>query len=145
MAGKTAFNAGVGLGECGVDREWLTALMPRIDPTTIEVRQAPRWFMALWARGIVAVAMPWAIYLTPAMMQRYNAGAEPQRMGTLLVHELAHIEQVKRLGVVRHVLQYVSDYLRARLRGRRHWDAYRQIRLEVEARSIAQLVMAGPQ
>lgn len=110
----------------------------------VTVREAPAWFRALWAKGIVAVAMPWAVYFTPAMMDRYESGAEPHRVGRLLVHELAHIEQVRRLGIVRHAFQYIGDYVRGRLRRRGHWESYRGIRLEVEARGVAALVTEGP-
>ena len=45
------------------------------------------------------------------MMDRYEAATEPRRLGRLLVHELAHIEQFRRLGALRHVGQYAFDYL----------------------------------
>lgn len=133
-----------GLAATGVDPQWLGGVLPRVDPAQITVREAPRWFRALWAKGIVAVAMPWAIYMTPAMLDRYEAGAEPKRLGQLLVHELAHIDQYRRLGGARHVAQYTSDYVRGRLRRLGHWEAYRSIRLEVEARDIAALVQERP-
>ena len=138
------FLAKDGLAATGVDQEWLARMLPRIDTGTIKVREAPRWFMRLWARGIVAVATPWGIFFTPAMMDRYQSGAEPWRLGRLLVHELTHMEQLARLGVLRHSVQYAYDYLKGRVGRRGHWDAYRAIRLEVEARSVAKLVMAGP-
>lgn len=124
----------------GVDQDWLAGVLPRVDPSQVVVREAPRWFRALWAKGIVAVAMPWAIYMTPAMMDRYEAAAEPRRLGQLLVHELTHIEQLRRLGRTRHVVQYTGDYLKGRLQRRGHWEAYHSIRLEVEARQVAELV-----
>lgn len=101
--------------------------------------------MRLWATGIVAVAMPWGIYFAPAMMDRFESGAEPLRNGRLLVHELTHMEQVKRDGTLRHGAAYLYDYLRGRLARRGHWNAYTSIRAEVEARNVARLVMAGPQ
>lgn len=145
MAPTRSFTASDGLAVTGIDQAWLARVMTRIDPHRITVKEAPAWFMRLWADGIVAVAMPWAIYFTPGMMDRYESGDEPQRLGRLLVHELAHVEQVKRLGVMRHVAQYLADYLRGRFARRSHWDSYRSVRLEVEARSVARLVMDGPQ
>ena len=136
------FRASDGLVASGVDLAWVADRLPRVDPAAITVREAPRWFRALWAEGIAAVTMPWAIYFTPAMMDRHLAGAEPYRVGKLLVHELAHVEQLKRLGVIRHVVQYVSDYGRGRFRRLGHWEAYRQVRLEVEARGIADQAVA---
>ncbi len=82
--------------------------------------------------------MPWAIYVTDTIYERLRTGAEPERSGPLVVHELTHLEQYARLGPLRHVTLYVGDYLRSRLlRRRSHWDAYREIRLEVEARDVA--------
>lgn len=141
---KRSFSAADGLAATGVDREWLSRVLTRVDPSQVPVREAPRWFRTLWARGIVAVAMPWAVYVTPAMMDRYEAGAEARSLGRLLVHELAHIEQFRRLGAVRHITQYAFDYLRGRLRGKGHWGAYTSVRLEIEARAVAALVMQGP-
>ena len=144
MSARRSFLALEGLAATGVDSEWLATVLPRVDPQTVRVTEAPRWFMKLWAQGIVAVALPWGIYFTPAMMDRYQSGAEPERLGQLLVHELTHIEQVKRDGTVRHGLVYLYDYVRGRLARKGHWGAYSSIRAEVEARNVARLVMAGP-
>ncbi len=116
-------------------------MLTRVDPSQVVIKEAPRWFRAMWGKGIVAVAMPWAIYLTPAMMDRYVSGAEPKHLAQLLVHELAHIEQFRRLGATRHVVQYSADYVRGRLRRLGHWESYRSVRLEVEARGLAHFVM----
>jgi hypothetical protein len=138
------FLASDGLSRSGVDPVWLAEMLPRVDPASIEIREAPRWFQALWAKGIVAVAMPWAIYFTPEMVDRYENRADLPRLAQLLVHELTHIEQLRRMGVLRHVAQYTADYVRGRFRRVGHWDAYRAIRLEVEARAVAQLTQGGP-
>ena len=139
-----SFTAADALAATGVDRDRLARVLTRVDPAQVAVREAPRWFRALWARGIVAVAMPWAVYLTPAMMDRYEAAAEPDRLGRLMVHELAHIEQFRRIGAFRHITQYVFDYLRGRLQRKGHWGAYSSVRLEIEARGVAALVVEGP-
>lgn len=144
MSDLRSFIARDGLAVTGVDQEWLARVLPRIDTGHIRIREAPGWFMRLWATGIVAVAMPWGVYFTPAMMDRYESGAEPERLGRLLVHELAHMEQVERSGVLRHGLTYLYDYLQGRLARKTHWEAYLGVRQEVEARNVANLVMAGP-
>ena len=144
MSDLRSFVAKEGLAVTGVDQEWLSRVLPRVDTTRIHVREASGWFMRFWASGIVAVALPWGIYFTPAMMDRYESGAEPLRLGQLLVHELTHMEQVKRRGVLRHGATYLIDYLKGRVARRGHWESYRAIRHEVEARSVAKLVMAGP-
>ena len=76
-------------------------------------------------------------------MERFREGAEPERFGRLIVHELMHIEQWRRLGAFRHVTQYAGDYLRNRFQGFGHWESYRAIRLEEEARAVAARVKIG--
>lgn len=132
--------AGDMLRSGGIDLDAVASIAPRVAPDTVSVRVASPWFRRLWARGISAVTMPWAIYVTPAVMERYRAGAEPRRTGRLMVHELMHVEQWRRLGGFRHLTQYVGDYLRGRAGGLTHWEAYRAVRLEREARAAARLV-----
>jgi hypothetical protein len=55
----------------------------------------------------------------------------------LLRHELVHVRQWRELGPVRFSVRYVGSYLRARLSGLSHRDAYLQIPFEVEARALA--------
>jgi hypothetical protein len=52
----------------------------------------------------------------------------------LIAHELVHVEQWRRQGLVPFLARYLSDYLRLRLAGEPHWRAYSAISLEVEAR-----------
>lgn len=52
----------------------------------------------------------------------------------LIAHELVHVQQWRELGVLRFLRRYLVDYLRARRAGLRHWQAYRAISLEQEAR-----------
>ena len=96
--------------------------------------------VACQGSSIVAMTMPWAIYVHPDIWDRFTTGAEPKRDGPLIVHELMHVEQVRRQGPLTHSIRYVSDYLRGRLSGLRHWDAYRAVRFEEEARAAARLV-----
>ena len=51
-----------------------------------------------------------------------------------------HVEQVRRAGPVRHTIRYVRDYLSGRRRGLGHWEAYKAVRFEEEARAAARLV-----
>jgi hypothetical protein len=127
----------------GINPEALRAFMPRVDPSQVKVRVASPWFRRLWAKGIAAVALPNGIFVQPAVMDRFRSGAEPQRSGKLIVHELMHIEQWRRYGPIRHLAQYISDYVRNRWNGSGHWEAYRAIRIEQEARDVAAAVIAG--
>lgn len=60
----------------------------------------------------------------------------------LLRHELVHVRQWHRYGVVGFLRRYLGAYVANRLRGHGHWAAYRRIPLEVEAEWVARRV--GP-
>ena len=120
------------ISAAGIDMDRLAAALPRVDPARVPVRPAPRWFRAIWARGISAVAMPWAVYVHPGHLNR-----PPGDLGPLIVHELTHIDQWRRLGPVGWARAYLGDYFRGRRRGVGHVEAYRGIGLEVEARETA--------
>jgi hypothetical protein len=51
----------------------------------------------------------------------------------LIRHELVHVEQYRRLGVVGFLCRYLAAYARWRLRGYGHRGAYRRIPLEASA------------
>ena len=55
----------------------------------------------------------------------------------LLRHELVHVRQWRRYGVLGFSARYLADYLRQRLRRRDHKAAYRRIRFEIEADWVA--------
>lgn len=55
----------------------------------------------------------------------------------LLRHELVHVRQWRRHGVIGFASRYIADYLRHRLRGYGHWGAYRHIGFEIEADWVA--------
>ena len=57
---------------------------------------------------------------------------------TLLAHELVHVEQYARLGVIRFLRRYVSEYARNLRRLRSHRKAYLAISFEAEARAAAE-------
>ncbi len=124
----------------GIDPTDLGELMPRVDPAAVRVRVASPWFRRFWAKGIAAMALPNGVFVQPAIMDRLRTGSEPERTGRLIVHELMHIEQWRRLGAIRHLSQYLGDYVKGRYRRLGHWEAYRAIRLEVEARAAAEAI-----
>ena len=82
----------------------------------------------LWVGGPVP---PGSAGITFGSLVIVRAGrAEDER---LLAHELVHVEQYAKLGLVRFWVQYLSSYLGSRIQGYDHWSAYRRIPLEVEA------------
>ena len=100
----------------------------------VEVRSAPRLMMRLWGRGISAMTLPNTIYVDPKVLTR------SQGPGPLLVHELIHARQWRKLGVARFLWRYLAAYLSGRMRGLGHRAAYLAIPLEVEARAAALLM-----
>jgi hypothetical protein len=138
MPGTTA--AAV-LNRAGVDPAHLGPVMPRVDPAGVPVRVAPWWLRTMWLGGISAMTLPWAVYVDPEVWERFEGGSEPGRDARLMVHELMHVEQVRRHGAIRHTLRYGGSYVRGRVRGLGHWDAYRAVSFEQEARAASRLVM----
>lgn len=61
-------------------------------------------------------------------MRESAAGSE-----RLMRHELVHVRQWARLGVLGFGVRYLGAYARWRLRRYPHWAAYRRIPLEIEA------------
>ncbi len=126
------FSAAEALLRGGIDIDRLALDLTRVDPSRVPVWRAPLPMRALWPPGISAMALPWGIYLAPAVLERPIG-----RLGVLIVHELTHIEQWRRLGPVGWARAYLGDYLRSRRGGTGHLEAYRSIGLEVEARAQA--------
>jgi hypothetical protein len=81
-----------------------------------------------------------AITLGRLIVVRRRAAGDPH----LLRHELVHVEQWQRLGVVRFLRQYLGAYVRERLRGRGHRAAYLRIPLEIEAERRARRETPAP-
>ncbi len=70
-----------------------------------------------------------AITIGPLVSMRRRVAGDQR----LLRHELVHVEQWRRHGLVGFSARYLGSYLRWRLRGHVHWDAYRRIPFEIEA------------
>jgi hypothetical protein len=70
-----------------------------------------------------------AITIGPVISVRRRAAGNAR----LLRHELVHVHQWRRLGVLGFLLRYLGAYLGWRVRGHPHWAAYRRIPLEIEA------------
>jgi hypothetical protein len=116
----------------GVDTLAVADALPRVDASRVPVWQAAWWFRIWWAPGIKAIALPWGIYVAPSVLRRPLAA-----LGPLIVHELTHIEQWRRLGPLGWARSYLGDYRTGRGRGLPHREAYLAIGLEIEARAMA--------
>jgi hypothetical protein len=74
--------------------------------------------------GASAVTLGYTIYYDMA------EDRVPQR---LYRHEMKHIEQISRLGIIPFYTLYFIEYLQGRYKGLCHWNAYREISFEKEA------------
>lgn len=82
---------------------------------------------------VVPVLTPGIVAMTVGRFVFLRRGHEAD-VG-LLAHELVHVEQWRVFGAPRFLYRYLGSYIRGRARGLRHWDAYRAIPFEAEART----------
>ena len=104
------------------------------DPTGVPdavVVPAPRWLARRWAGRIAAMTLPGRIVVAPDRYPAFVAGEDPE----LLRHEVEHLRQWHRDGILRFLVRYLADYGSARMAGMPHHAAYRAIRYEVAARA----------
>lgn len=124
--------AGDLLRRAGIDPDLVGALAGGVNPDAIRVRRGFAPVRLLWGPGIDAVAWGRLILVAPKAL---TGDASP--LGRLIVHELVHVAQWRRLGLAGFARRYLSQYWRGRRRGLGHRDAYLAIDLEVEARTVA--------
>ena len=117
------------LGNVGLDSAVVMGVTGLSDLSGVEVLPAPAWMRRMWVGDVGAMTVMSRIFMRPDLIARPDA--------RLLVHELVHVRQWRTEGFVRFLLTYALDYVRARLRGAAHGEAYGSIRYEVEAVSIA--------
>ena len=88
----------------------------------------PIWLRPFLHRGVIGLALGRTVYLDSRV-----AAAGKERIEALLRHELQHVRQVARLGLIRFLVLYLRSYLRLRSSGLGHHEAYRRIEFEQEA------------
>lgn len=123
--------AGEILAATRIDLVRLAELLPGVDPFAVPVRPAPRWLLWLWRPWVTAMATAGGIYVHPDRL------ATPATLGSLIVHELVHVGQWRRVGRVRFPLSYAWHYGRGLIAHRRARQAYGSIPWETEATSVA--------
>jgi hypothetical protein len=87
----------------------------------------PWWLRPFLMRDVIAITLGRRIYVRQAMV----SGAFER----LLRHELAHVRQVDRLGLMRFLWRYLIEFARNWLRLRNSGAAYAAISFEIEARA----------
>ncbi len=85
----------------------------------------PWWLRPFLMRSVVAVTLGRRVYV--------KAGLSAAYMERLLRHELAHVRQIERLGLLRFYWQYVVEFVRHFRAVRSVSRAYAMISFEMEA------------
>ena len=92
----------------------------------------PWWLRLFVMKGIAGITLGRRIYVSPAV-----SGGQLER---LLRHELAHVTQIARYGLIRFYWTYISEYISYRRAGLSSIAAYRNISFEKEAFSAEENV-----
>lgn len=125
-------NAAIALAASGLDTSALLPLIQPVLPEQVTLRPAPSLMRQTWGKGIRAMTLGNTVYIDPTVL------SGPKRpLGLLVIHELVHVRQWRKRGVIPFLGSYLSDYLKGRRQKLGHRGAYRQIGLEMEARAIA--------
>jgi hypothetical protein len=111
--------------------------MPDLNPALADAISAakarihvgyPRWLRPWLARDVVAITLGRTIYVSSRAAERALDRLEP-----LIRHELAHVRQVNRHGLLLFLGRYVAEFLRHLWRVRSVSRAYAMISFEIEA------------
>ena len=81
----------------------------------------PWWLRPFLLRGVAGITLGRRVYIE---------GSDP---AGILRHELVHVDQIARLGIVRFYWVWIREYLTHRSHGCTAAEAYRRISLEIEA------------
>ncbi|HEY3054031.1 MAG TPA: DUF4157 domain-containing protein, partial [Thermoanaerobaculia bacterium] len=85
----------------------------------------PWWLRAFLMRGVLAITLGRRIYVA--------ADVAEEHLEQLLRHELVHVQQIARVGMLRFYWRYVAEFIALRRGGLSTADAYRNISFEKEA------------
>jgi hypothetical protein len=101
-------------------------LVDAIIETRAKVRHGYPWWLKPWLmKDVVAITLGRRIYL--------GAQIRPSSIERLLRHELAHVRQVNRLGIIGFYWRYLAEFARHFRKVRSISSAYALISFEQEA------------
>lgn len=101
-------------------------------------RYNQRWLMFFAPKGATGFAV--TINRHTTLYSRHLASWE----WSWMAHEDTHKLQFARLGWWGFIRRYIGEYLRGRRSGLSHWEAYRNISLEREARGESPALPHAP-
>ena len=123
------------LTKAGVDRAAVGEKLPNVDSDRVLVQTVPWWLRMLWLPWVQGMATSSKIYI------RADRFAHPEQAASLVVHELVHIAQWRRLGRVRFAVRYIGEALGGLIRHRRARKAHDIISFEIEADAVAREIL----
>ena len=101
------------------------AIQSQITAARAKLRPLPLWLRPFLARRVIAITLGRRIYIAASVAEG--------EIEQLVRHELVHVGQIARLGMVRFYWRYIHEYVSLRRRGFSSAEAYQRISFEVEA------------
>jgi hypothetical protein len=95
------------------------------DARAIVTHGYPWWLRPFLMNGVVAITLGRRIYLA--------GDVTAEQLDRFLRHELVHVQQIRRHGLLRFYARYAAEYIGHRRRGLSSGEAYRRISFEREA------------
>lgn len=109
--------------------ERLSALSSLIEESSARVRFGyPVWLRPFLQRNVIGITIGRKVYLSQQLLERSD-----EELQRIVRHELAHVKQVVRLGLLRFLYRYVREYIALRRQGLSRSAAYAAISFEREA------------
>jgi hypothetical protein len=108
------------------------SLQRRIVETGARVRVGYPLLLRPFLHTYIGITLGRTIYLAPKLLDREAAAVD-----ATLRHELAHVQQILRLGIFRFYWRYIREYITLRMAKMSHQQAYDAISFEKEAKAAA--------
>jgi hypothetical protein len=113
-----------------IDEEQFQQMARDAAPGAVARLGFPFWLRLFVRPGVLAITLGNRIYVARSAIGRGEA-----ELARLLRHEWTHVEQMRRLGLIRFLYRYAREYLHIHRSGLSGWAAYAAISFEVEARA----------
>jgi len=85
----------------------------------------PWWLRPFLFNDVLAITLGRRVYLSGKL--------EGEALRRILAHELVHVRQIERVGLLRFYWRYLREYVANRRQGMPAHEAYRRISFEQEA------------
>lgn len=118
-----------------IDRrsELSRGLVELLDSEGVRLRlEFPIWLRVTTLPGVRGITLGSRIFV-----DQRRRRLPPAMLTSLILHELVHVRQMRRDGMIRFLWRYVAEYLLGRLAGKPHRQAYLDISYEAEARELS--------